>query len=128
VVFAAFVFFVFVAFVFFVFAALVVSCVVSCANTGMANEKMIMPANNMDRSFFMLGLDLLRISSTCFLSKVRANAGRTPQNLFKLLTDKELTKLLKGRGKALGRRPACEIHHSVWRTHEMEHKMHDKLS
>ena len=65
VVFAALVFFVFVAFVFFVFVAFVVSCV-SCANTGMANEKMIMPANNVDRSFFMLGLDLLK---NYFLSK-----------------------------------------------------------
>jgi integral membrane sensor domain MASE1 len=60
VVFAAFVFFVFVAFVFFVFVALVVSCVVSCANTGIASEKTIMLVNNIVRSFFMLGLDLLR--------------------------------------------------------------------
>jgi len=61
VVLAAFVFFVFVAFVFLAFVAFVVSCpAVSCANTGMANEKMIMPANNIDKSFFMLGLDLLK--------------------------------------------------------------------
>jgi len=61
VVFAAFVFFVFVAFVFFVFVALVVSCpAVSCANTGIASEKTIMPVNNIVRSFFMLGPDLLR--------------------------------------------------------------------
>jgi len=61
VVFAAFVFFVFVAFVFFVFVAFVVSWpAVSCANTGIANEKAIMPVNSNVRSFFMLGLDLLK--------------------------------------------------------------------
>jgi len=61
VVFAALVFFVFVAFVFFIFVAFVVSCApVSCANTGMANEKAIIPVNSSVRSFFMLGLDLLR--------------------------------------------------------------------
>jgi hypothetical protein len=61
VVFAAFVFFVFVAFVFFIFVALVVSCpAVSCANTGIASEKTIKLVNNIVRSFFMLGLDLLR--------------------------------------------------------------------
>jgi len=60
VVFAAFVFFVFVAFVFFTFVAFVDSCVVSCANTGIANEKTIMPVKSSVRSFFILGLDLLR--------------------------------------------------------------------
>jgi hypothetical protein len=60
VVFAAFVFFVFVAFVFFAFVAFVASCVVSCANTGIANEKAIMPVKSSVRSFFMLGLDLLK--------------------------------------------------------------------
>jgi tRNA(His) 5'-end guanylyltransferase len=61
VVFAAFVFFVFVAFAFFVFVAFVVSCpAVSCANTGIANEKTIMPVKSSVRSFFMLGLDLLK--------------------------------------------------------------------
>ena len=60
-VFFAFVFFSFVAFVFFVFVAFVVSCApVSCANTGIANVKAIMPVNNNVRSFFMLGLDLLK--------------------------------------------------------------------
>jgi len=55
------VFFVFVAFVFFVFVAFVVSCpAVSCANTGIANEKAIMPVKSSVRSFFMLGLDLLK--------------------------------------------------------------------
>jgi len=57
VVFAAFVFFVFVAFVFFVF---VVACVVSCANTGIANENTIMPVKSSVKSFFILGLDLLK--------------------------------------------------------------------
>jgi hypothetical protein len=57
VVFAAFVFFVFVAFVFFVF---VVVGVVSCANTGIASENTIMPVKSSVRSFFMLGLDLLK--------------------------------------------------------------------
>ena len=61
VVFAALVFFVFVAFVFFAFVAFVVSCApVSCANTGMASEKAIIAVNSSVRSFFMLGLDLLR--------------------------------------------------------------------
>jgi hypothetical protein len=60
VVFAAFVFFVFAAFVFFVFVAFVVSCGVSCANTGIANEKTIMPVKSSVRSFFILGLDLLK--------------------------------------------------------------------
>jgi len=55
------VFFVFVAFVFFAFVAFVVSCpAVSCANTGIANEKAIMPVKSSVRSFFMLGLDLLK--------------------------------------------------------------------
>jgi hypothetical protein len=61
VVFAAFVFFVFVAFVFFAFVAFVVSCpAVSCANTGIASENTIMPVKSSVKSFFMLGLDLLR--------------------------------------------------------------------
>jgi len=61
VVFSFFVFFVFVAFVFFAFVALVVSCpAVSCANTGIASEKATMAVNNITRSFFMLGLDLLK--------------------------------------------------------------------
>ena len=57
VVFAAFVFFVFVAFVFFVF---VVACVVSCANTGIASENTSMLVKSSVRSFFILGLDLLK--------------------------------------------------------------------
>jgi hypothetical protein len=60
VVFAAFVFFVFAAFVFFVFVAFVVSCGVSCANTGIASENTIMPVKSSVRSFFILGLDLLK--------------------------------------------------------------------
>jgi hypothetical protein len=75
VVFAAFVFFAFVAFVafvFFAFVAFVVSCVVSCANTGMASENTIIPVNKSVRSFFMLGLDLLRDYFLLPLSNARA--------------------------------------------------------
>jgi len=61
VVFFSFDFFVFVAFVFFAFVAFVVSCpAVSCANTGIASEKATMPVNSSVKSFFMLGLDLLK--------------------------------------------------------------------
>ena len=59
--FGAFVFFVFVAFVFFVFVAFGASCApVSCANTGMASENAIANVNSSVKSFFMLGLDLLK--------------------------------------------------------------------
>ena len=64
-VFAALVFFVFAAFVFFSFVAFVAGAVVSCANTGMANEKAIMPVKSSVRSFFMLGLDLLKDYFRC---------------------------------------------------------------
>jgi hypothetical protein len=57
---AFFVFFAFVAFVFFAFAVVVVVVVVSCANTGIASENATANVNNSIRSFFMLGLDLLR--------------------------------------------------------------------
>ena len=59
--FVAFVFFAFVAFVFFVFFSVVVgaACPVSCANTGIASENAIAKVNNITKSFFMLGLDLL---------------------------------------------------------------------
>jgi hypothetical protein len=59
VVFAAFVFFVFVAFVFFAFV--VVSCApAAVANTGIASENAITKVNSSVKSFFMLGLDLLK--------------------------------------------------------------------
>ena len=56
-----FVFFAFVAFVFFVFFSVVAgaACPVSCANTGIASENAIAKVNNITKSFFMLGLDLL---------------------------------------------------------------------
>jgi len=61
VVFAAFVFFVFAAFVFFVFASFVVSCApAAVANTGIASENAITKVNSSVKSFFMLGLDLLK--------------------------------------------------------------------
>jgi hypothetical protein len=56
-----FVFFVFALCVFFVFVVVVVSCPpVAAANTGIAIEKAITKVNNSDKSFFILGLDLLR--------------------------------------------------------------------
>jgi len=73
VVFAALVFFVFAALVFFVFVALVVSCPpVSCANTGIASEVAIIAVKSNVRSFFMLGLDLLRNYFIFCRSKARA--------------------------------------------------------
>jgi hypothetical protein len=53
-----FVFFPFAFFVFFTVVAVVV-CPVSCANTGIASENAIANVNNITKSFFMLGLDLL---------------------------------------------------------------------
>jgi hypothetical protein len=59
--FGAFVFFVFVAFVFFAFVAFGASCpAVSCANTGIASENAIAKVKSSVKSFFMLGLDLLK--------------------------------------------------------------------
>jgi uncharacterized protein YqhQ len=61
VVFVVFAFFAFVAFVFFVFVVVVVVvCPVSCANTGIAIENATAMVNSITKSFFMLGLDLLR--------------------------------------------------------------------
>ena len=56
-----FAFFVFAAFVFFVFVLVVVSSCApaAAANTGIASEKAITNVNNITKSFFMLGLDLL---------------------------------------------------------------------
>ena len=54
-----FAFFVFAAFAFFVFSVFVVSAApVSCANTGIVSENTIANANNIVKSFFILGLDL----------------------------------------------------------------------
>ena len=57
-----FAFFDFAAFDFFVFVLVVVSCApVAAANTGIASENAITNVNNITKSFFMLGLDLLMI-------------------------------------------------------------------
>jgi hypothetical protein len=58
-----FAFFVFVAFVFFVFVVVVVvswAAPAGPANTGIASENATATVNNSIKSFFMLGLDLLR--------------------------------------------------------------------
>ena len=53
-------FFVFAAFVFFAFVVVVVVvCPVSWANTGIASENATTSVNNITKSFFMLGPDLL---------------------------------------------------------------------
>ncbi len=60
--FSVFAFFAFVAFVFFAFSVFGGGVVagVSCANTGIASENATANVNNIIKSFFMLGLDLLR--------------------------------------------------------------------
>jgi uncharacterized membrane protein len=62
--FSVFAFFVFAVFAFFVFFSVVfgASCVAgaSCANTGIASENATAKVNSITKSFFMLGLDLLK--------------------------------------------------------------------
>ena len=86
VVFAALVFFVFAAFVFFVFVAFVVSCAASCANTGIANEKAIMPVKSSANSFFMLGLDLLKNYVLLLWEQAWFHIGMITQISYNVLT------------------------------------------
>jgi hypothetical protein len=74
----ALVFFVFAAFVALVFFVFVVAVEPeSCANTGIASENAIIIVNNTERSFFMLGLDLL--GNNVLPSK--SKAGAIPRQL-----------------------------------------------
>jgi len=92
VVFGAFVFFIFVALVFFAFVAFVVSCpAVSCANTGIANEKAIMPVKSSVKSFFMLGLDLLK---NCFRRLLEQTRVQIPVIMLESYNSMETSKLL----------------------------------
>jgi len=119
VVFAAFVFFVFVAFVFFAFVAFVVSWVVSCANTGMASEKTIIPVNNSVRSFFMLGLDLLRDYFLLCLSNAWA-IFEYPTRYCQIIEIPRVTRNAQKPGKDGAKYPQIAIHQDVWLAHQME--------
>jgi parvulin-like peptidyl-prolyl isomerase len=76
-----FAFFAFVAFVFFVFSVFEVSVVVvSCANTGIVSENAIANVNNIAKSFFISGLDLLRDYFLLSLQQVMGHLSRKALN------------------------------------------------